>query len=258
MHAEAVATLGQVALQGGILLFCAFIQSTVGFAFSLFSNSLLLMAGLALPETVMLSLLGSAFQRLLMTSSLRQHVAWREILPLSAVSLLTLPLGVSLLWLCSKQSLAFAKICLGSLLLVVLLVQWFAKVPPRERVARGWGWLAAASSGVLGGFANIGGPPLVLWIHAHDWAAEKIRVSLPAMTMVLVPVQLVLMLGTFGTAVLPSARQALVVAPAIVVGTGVGLTVGKRLSQAQLRTVAFVLLLVTCLACILEPVLRGR
>ncbi|NLO74138.1 MAG: sulfite exporter TauE/SafE family protein [candidate division WS1 bacterium] len=256
IEAETLVRLAPWGVQAAILLFCAFIQSTVGFAFSLFSNALLLLSGLALPETVMLSMLGSAFQRLLMGSSLRQHVNWREILPLSAISAAGLPVGIWLLWLVSKQSLAFAKVAIGTLLLVVLLVQWVKKTPRRQIVARGWGVLAAACSGVLTGFANIGGPPLLLWTHAHDWPNEKTRVMVPMITLVLVPVQLALMLATFGFAVLPTAGQALMLAPAIFLGTAAGLTVGKRLSAPRLRNAAFSLLVVTCLVCMLDPLLR--
>lgn len=247
-------TLGQLALQAGILLFCAFIQSTVGFAFSLFSNSLLLLIGLALPQTVILSTLGSTLQRLLMTSSMRRHVDWRQTLPMSGVCLLTLPLGILVLKVFSEQSVGFAKVSLGLLILMILAVQKFANVRPREKLHRGWGALAAAASGILTGLANIGGPPLLLWVHAHKWTNEKTRVTVMAITTTLVPVQLVLMLRVFGGDVFPSMAQLMLLAPAIAIGTLAGMAAGKRLSRPRLRTVALTLLVVICALLILEPI----
>jgi uncharacterized membrane protein YfcA len=190
-----------------------------------------------------------------MTAHLRQHVPWRELLPLTGLALATLPLGARLLWLCSHQTQGFAKVGLGVLLLVVLLIQWLCRVPPRENVARGWGVLAGVTSGVLAGFANIGGPPLIMWIHAHTWPNEKTRTVIPAMSLVMAPVQIGVLLVTFGTRVLPSAGAALLLASAILVGTGLGLWAGRRLSPERLRTSAYGLLLLTCLACILSPLM---
>ncbi len=255
MDSETIATLGQWLLQGGILLFCAFVQSTVGFAFSLFSNALLLMAGLALPETVMLSTLGSTGQRLVMTSSMHRHVAWRETLPMSALCLVTLPVGVFILKLFSQQSVGVAKVGLGVLILLVLVVQRVWRVKPKQTLQRGWGVLAAAASGLLTGLANIGGPPLLLWVHSHDWTNEKTRVTVIAITTTLVPVQLALMLVTFGRDVLPSPLQALILAPAIVIGAFAGMAAGKRLSRPRLRAAAVILLAIISAVCILDPLL---
>lgn len=247
--------LEQLLIQGAILLFCAFVQSAVGFAFSLFSNALLLLAGLALPETVMLSTLGSVMQRLLMLARLHTHVPWRDTLPLSGICLLTLPLGVYALKLVSLQRIDIAKAGLGVLILLALSVQIFWKVRPRERLHAGWGALAAALSGLFTGLANIGGPPLLLWIHAHDWPNEKTRVTAMAVTTVLVPVQLVLMFYVFGRNVIPSLTQFMMLIPAITLGTFVGMSAGRRLSRPHLRMAALSLLAVICIVCILDPVL---
>ena len=138
----------------------------------------------------------------------------------------------------------------------MLLLQWLWRVKPRDVLARGWGFLAAACSGVLAGFANIGGPPLILWIHSQKWSNERNRVTIPAMSLPLVPFQFAMLLAAFGRSILPSAAQLMVLVPAVAAGSMVGLALGPRLSGPWLRTVAYVLLTITCLTCILGPVLR--
>ncbi len=251
MSAESLTPVAEIALQGAILLFCAFVQSAVGFAFSLFSTSLLLLAGLALPETVMLSTLASTLQRLLMTSRLWRHVDWRVTLPLSGVCLLTLPVGILLLRFCARQNIGQVKMGMGVLVLAVLAVQTVWRVRPRQALHRGWGALAAAASGVLTGLANIGGPPLLLWVHAHNWPNEKTRVTPMAITTILVPVQVTLILTTFGWQVFPSAAQAAALVPAVVIGTWIGMAAGGRLSKPRLRVIAFSLLALISLVSIL-------
>ncbi len=247
--------LSSLALQGGILLFCAFVQSAVGFAFSLFSNALLLLSGLALPETVLLSTLASTLQRLSMTFTLWRHVPWRTTLPLSGVCLLTLPLGILSLRYCAGLDVAWVKAGMGAVVLLLLLLQTAWKVRPRPSLHWGWGALAAAASGWLTGLANIGGPPLLLWIHAHDWPNERTRVTIMPITLLLVPFQLTLLLSHFGTDLLPGRAQVAVIAPAVLAGTALGLAAGRRLSRQRLRAVALGLLAVICLACILDPIL---
>lgn len=241
--------------QALILCFCAFVQSAVGFAFSLFSNTLLLFAGLALPEAVLLSTLGSTLQRALMIGSLWRHVAWRATLPLSAICASMLPVGILALRLCASLDIGRVKAGMGVLVLLTLAVQFAWQVHPRPRLHWAWGGLAAAGSGVLNGLANIGGPPLLLWVHAHDWPPERTRVTPMAITLLLVPFQLALMLSAFGRRVLPSAPQTAMLVPAILSGTVIGLAAGKRLSRARLRAVALGLLALIALAAIADPLL---
>jgi uncharacterized membrane protein YfcA len=237
-------------LMGCILLFCAFVQSAVGFAFSLFSNALLLLlGGFALPEVVMLSILGSTLQRLLMLSRMHPHVDWRQTLPMSGICLLALPVGIYMLKLFSRQSSGVVKFWLGIVILLILLVQKVWKVKPHQTLHRSWGVLAAAASGLLTGLANIGGPPLLLWVHAHDWSNGKMRVTLSAITTLMVPFQLVIMVATFSWGALPSVPQALMLVPAVGLGTALGMIAGERLSKQWLRHVAFGLLIVISIVC---------
>lgn len=257
IESETVATLGSFIAVFGIMLFCSFVQSAVGFAFSLFSNALLLLlTDIALPDVVMLSILASTLQRLMMTVRMRKHVDWHQTLPMSGISLLALPAGIYLLKLCSQQNVATIKVSVGVLILLILAIQTLWKIQPRQRLSSGWGVLAALVSGVMGGLANIGGPPLVLWVHAHDWPNEKTRVTLMAITTVLVPVQIVLMILIFKRNLIPSVWQIAVLLPSVFTGTVLGMAIGHRLSKSRLRIIALSLLTLISFICILEPMLK--
>lgn len=258
MSAEIFSPVVILLLQGAILFFCAFVQSAVGFAFSLFSNTLLLFVGLSLPEAVLLSTLGSTLQRTVMIGSLWRHVVWRDTLPLSGICALMLPVGIVALRLCAKLDMNHVKAGMGILVLLVLLVQAVWRIQPRPRLHWAWGGLAAIISGVLNGLANIGGPPLLLWVHAHDWPTEQTRVTPMAITLLLVPVQLALMFAVFGRTVLPSTAQTAMLIPTILAGTVVGLSAGKRLSRSRLRAVALTLLALIALTAICGPLFGGN
>ena len=230
-----------------ILFFCSALQSAVGFAFTLFGTPLLLMAGLPLPDVVMLALLASTLQKLLITSHLRGEFSFRALLPMVMVMIMALPLGIAVLKIIAGVDKHLVKQWTGVLILLVVLAQWLLHIPPREKVAAGWGFLAAFFSGFLSGLANIGGPPLVLWAHAHAWTNARIRVIIPAIALPTVPIQFVMMLYAFGLAPMPPLSSALVFIPVVVAGTWIGHKIGKRIKVDVLRVTANILLILTSL-----------
>lgn len=247
--------INEILLQAVILCFASFVQSAVGFAYSLFANSLLLLTGLSLPETVMITSLTSKLQSGLMLGSLWRHAAWRKTLPFSAVCLVILPAGIFLLRAWAALDLKLIKAGMGLLVLATLALQICWRVKPRPNLHWGWGALASASSGVLSGLANIGGPPLVLWVHAHDWPPERSRITVMAVTLPLAPFQLIMMFMVFGLEVMPSWVQLAVLSPAVILGVYLGLTAGKYLSRHRLRQIAYFLLAVIAVLAIAEPLL---
>ena len=93
----------------------------------------------------------------------------------------------------------------------------------------------------------MGGPPLVLWVMAHDWTTEKTRGFLFASFMCLVPVQLALLYLSFGQDSLRGALMGLALSPAVLAGSLAGLRVGGRFSKLLLRRLAFALLMAIAL-----------
>jgi len=241
---------------GAIFAFCAAVQSAVGFAFSLFSNTLFLLAGIPLPETILLSALGSALQRTVMTFNLWQHVEWRKVIPLRAVCAITLPIGIFTLRHFANLDTNIIKIAMGLLVLTILTIQIVWRVNPKPHLHWAWGVVAATTSGFLNGVSNNGGPPLILWVHAHDWPPGRSRVTTMAITMLLTPLQLALLFFAFGRGITPPMAQIYMLIPAILIGTAIGLNIGKHLSRSRLRLIALTLLAIISITAIAEPLLR--
>ena len=144
---------------GTILVLGSLLQGSVGFGFGLFAIPILVWAGVRLSEAVAIVSVSIFIQVLVATYQLRSEARWRQVLPATLIRYLTIPVGVALLLAIDALDRAQAKQILGALLLLVLLVQIFWKVEPREDLHPRWMVLAFSLSGVMHGMAAMGGPP---------------------------------------------------------------------------------------------------
>ncbi len=242
---------------GLIFFFASFLQSIVGFSFTLFSLPLLLFAGWPLPQAVAVSTIGSALQRVLFVAKLKDNIDWKPLIPMIAIGLIFLPLGIFILREVSFLRPQIVKQIIGLLIILVLFVQWFAKVEPKVSIPKIWGYISAACSGLLTGFANIGGPPIILWILAHRWHNEKMRVMTSSFTLFFVPFQILILPLIFGSSILTAFLYALLSLPIVYISTQMGLRVGAMLSIKHLRLGMQGLLLVIAIVSIVKPFLEG-
>jgi len=248
MDIERLIVIAMVYLLSGVL------QSTVGFGFSLLASPLLLFFHIPLAEAVALCIIGSTVQRALAVFKLRHHLELRTLAPMGLFIVIGLPLGILILRRLTFLPPDRIKQVIGLLILLVLIMQWGIKVKPREVVPRLWGLLAAFCSGILNGMANIGGPPLILWILAHNWSNQKMRVMPIALTLSMVPIQLFLMWKILDSAVMAAAfKQGLLACPAALFGSALGLFLGNRLSIQTIRVAVQCVLIVIALTAIFQP-----
>jgi uncharacterized membrane protein YfcA len=238
---------------GSVMIFGSIIQSSSGFGFGLFAVPLFLFMGFTLPETVIIVVIGSAVQKIAAVSYLWKAADWRGQAPYIAVGLVTLPLGVYCLYQVSFLSQPEVKQIIGVLILLLLLLQWKGLIKSRERVAPAWGYIAGFFSGFLNGLANIGGPPLVLWILAHRWSNEKMRVTPIAFSIVFVPFQILFMGLMFGSMLWPPLLKAVLLIPTVLLGSWIGLKIGEKISKEFLRVYMRLLLLFIALSAIVRP-----
>lgn len=101
----------------------------------------------------------------------------------------------------------------------------------------------------------MGGPPLVLWVMAHDWTAERTRAFLFASFMSLVPVQLALLYWTFGKDVVYGIAVGAALSPVVFLGSLFGLRVGALIPKPLLRRLAFFLLVAIALNAMFPQIL---
>ncbi len=244
-----IVRIGTVMILGGI------IQSSSGFGFGLFAIPLLLFFGFDLPATVTMVIIGSAIQKVTALKYLKDDLDWKEMRPFMLVGLLTLPLGVYTMFKISSMDQELVKQVIGGLIILLLALRKLGKIQPRETVPSFWGYIVGILSGFLNGFANIGGPPLVLWILAHKWSNRKMRGTALAFALIFVPFQIPLMLYTFGSSILDPIVKALLLSPAVLLGTWVGLKIGERISKQHLAVYMQALLAFIAISAIAKPFL---
>lgn len=239
---------------GSVLILGSIIQSSSGFGFGLFAVPLLLFLDFELPAAVMIVVIGSAIQKVYAIIALWRAVDWKEISPYMFVGLAALPAGVFSMYTISILSRDIVEQVIGFSVLLLLLLQWRRVIKTKERISRFWGYAAGFFSGFFNGLANIGGPPLVLWILAHRWSNEKMRATPIAFSLVFVPLQLVFMFFVFGARVFLSPMvKTLAAAPFVFLGTWLGLKIGGKISQEHLRLYMGLLLLSIALNLAIGP-----
>jgi len=239
-----------------ILFVSSVLQSAIGFGYGLLAIPLIVWMDVGLPSAIAIVAVTTSFQMAWGCWSLRADLAWGPAMPIIGFRLLGLPVGILLLRLLVDQvSSNQIKQFVGIMLLVAIVIQFAFRVTPRPRIPMGWTALAGVSSGVLNGLVNMGGPPLVLWLMAHDWSTRKSRSFIWLVTLIVTPIMLLMFAQQFGMPVVMSMLHALIFVPAVFAGTMAGLRVGHLMSRQKLRVASVVVLVIIAIASIVEPML---
>jgi uncharacterized membrane protein YfcA len=240
-------------LAASILFVASAVQSIIGFAFNLLAVPLLIWGGLDLAQAVALTSVPILVQVSIATWKLRAEVPWREVLPASAIRFVTLPVGISLLYLINSFDPGTVKQFVGAMLLLILAAQRWIHITPKERLHPAWDLLAFGLSGIMLGMLAMGGPPVVLWLMAHDWSALKTRAFMVALFLMAAPVQLGLLYWKLGDEVADFFLYGLLMTPLVIAGSLAGIRLGNRLDKERLRRLILFFLFLTGLASLLGP-----
>ena len=232
-------------------------QAIIGFGAGLFAIPILVWLDLELPQAIAVMVTASGSQVIWGAIRYRAHIQWRPVLPVALGRAACLPLGILLLGLVAGMGQETMKQTVGAGLLLVVGLQWVARVTPRQQLHWGWGGVVAVSSGFLGGVLGMGGPPLVLWTSAHNWTANQQRASLWAIFTIGLGPTLGLFYWKFGRDILQAMLLGLTCIPFMVAGSTLGFRVGGRLASAHLRQISLVVLFLLGLASIIAPMLEG-
>ncbi|KAF5434446.1 putative membrane protein YfcA [Candidatus Methanophagaceae archaeon] len=238
----------------GLVLFSGgFIQSSAGFGFGLFALPILLFLELPFPEAVMIIIIGSAFQKIIGIRYFRTAINWKEIRPLILAGLIALPAGIFFMRKVSGLNQHYIKLIIGILILIMLFLRWSRVSGKKGVVRKEWGFVTGFLSGLLNGFANIGGPPVVLWVLSHNWDNKKMRATIIAISMFFVPFQISIMLVLFGASVLNAMIYAFFLSPFVLSGSWAGLKAGDRISKNKLKVYMEFLLFIIAISSIIKP-----
>jgi uncharacterized membrane protein YfcA len=243
----------ELAKIGSVLLLGSIIQSSSGFGFGLFAIPILLFMGFDLPSTVTMVIIASAISKGTAFNYLKNDLKIRELGLLLTVSLLALPAGIYTMFKISSMDQSVIKQIIGTLIIILLVLRWKGGTKSRESVPRIWTVVAGLFCGFLNGFANIGGPPLVLWVLAHKWSNQKMRGTIIAISLAFVPLQIPLLLVAFGSTIINPMVKALVLSPTVLLGTWIGLTIGNKISRKHLTIYMQILLLIIAISSIAKP-----
>lgn len=93
----------------------------------------------------------------------------------------------------------------------------------------------------------------MLWVLAHNWSNLQIRALLAASYWTIVPIQIVLLLMTFGEPLAQFSFQALFFIPLVALGVLTGVWLGGFMNKAKLRRFVQVLLLLTAIWSLVAP-----
>jgi uncharacterized membrane protein YfcA len=236
-----------------ILLASSVLQGAVGFASGLFGIPLLMLTGIALPEAVAISLVASAVQNCTAAWQLRHeidyHATWRPML----IRFATLPLGALALWWLGRESKDAASQLVGLVILALLATQSLFSITPQPRLHPAWEWLTFSLAGFLLGLCGMGGPPMALWVLAHDWPMSRGRAFLYYLFVTGLPLQALFLWLFFGAEVLGAMLLGLAMVPVVLVGIYAGLAISKVVPDRLLRVVATTVLVLIAVSSIVLP-----
>ena len=245
----------QMLLAALILFGASLIQAMIGFAFNLIAIPLLIWSGFTLAESVAMTSIPIFVQLSLNCWKLRDHIAWRD-LPLPIViRFVTLPIGVALLYAINSMDTGTIKQLVGVILLGIIFVQLFVRFKPRENFHRFWDMLAFGISGVMLGMIGMGGPPVVVWLMAHNWEAKRTRAFVSFLFLVAAPVQIVLLYWKLGDQVGHAFGWGMMLLPVVIVASLIGIRIGNTFDRARLKKAVMFFLFLTAVVSIVSPYL---
>jgi len=219
-------------------------QSSVGFGFNLLAIPVLLRFGLELHEAIVVSIVAQVWQEAAGIYHTRRDIVWRPLIPVIAAVVVFLVVGVALQESLSGWDRTAIRRLVGLLILAGVLVQWLCRPAPRQRLHGVWGLLAGACAGVMSGLAGVPGPPVVMWIMAHDWSNARSRGSVWAIFIFLTPSLFVLLWVARGNEMLVVLLPAVAMIPIVQLGAMAGMRIGNAIPKPRLRQIAFALLLI--------------
>lgn len=220
-----------------LIVFCSIgIQAMIGFGNALIATPLLLSLEMPLTDIVVITTVTSAFQRLIFGYQMRQFAQIKKFTPVVIALFFGVPIGIYILGIVSEENQAEVKQVIGVLILLTVFIQLSVKIKPRKSINRIWGYLAGLFAGILNGFANIGGPPLIIWVYSHNWMKEQLRAAPLLLSIPMIPLQLGLLFYYFDIAI-EVFLFALLLFPVALFANQMGQIVGKKFNMMTLRKI---------------------
>lgn len=222
-----------------LLLFAlgaAFVQRTTGFGFGIFIMTMLPYLLPSYGEATALSGLLAMVTSSIIVYKNRQHIVWRNLLPILCVFLVFSVVAIEFLSIMRRDTL---HIILGITLIAASLYFWFfsdrIKVRPTIATQASLGTL----SGFMGGFFGMQGPPAVLYFLSVSDTKEK-YIALTQTYFLLGNLMMTCYRFHAGFISDTVLRSWMLAIPAVLLGTYIGNIVYKHLQMPLLRKIVYI------------------
>jgi uncharacterized protein len=249
-------TLQQFVLVSLILFASSVVQGAVGFAAGLFGIPLLMLTGIPLADAVAISFVAAAVQNCIPCWQLRREIDFRGALRPMLIRFATMPLGVIALGYLGQENNKIASQVVGVLVLLLIGLQLAARVQPQPKLHPAWEWLAFSLGGFLLGLCGMGGPPMALWVLAHDLTMNRARAFLYFIFVSGLPLWALLLWLRFGQQFVDATLLGAIGLPAVLVGLYAGLYLSRVIPDRALRGISIGVLVLIAVSAILTPYLR--
>jgi uncharacterized membrane protein YfcA len=217
----------------------ALVSGLAGFAFSAVAGTLLLRL-IEPAEAVSLLLVCSLAAQLQCLANLRDTIEWRRILPLVAAGLAGIPIGALILQILPAPLFAavFGIFLVGYS--AVLLVRPMTSIRRDGRIAA---LVIGFAGGLTGGAIAFPGALPTIWCTMQGLSKERQR-GLIQPFIVVMQIATIAYFSGIGIMTAETLLVSLVCAPAILIGTWLGLRLYRRFDDGEFRRLVLVMLLV--------------
>lgn len=157
----------------GVLFLGAFIRSALGFGDALLAMpALALVIGLRISTPLVQMISTTIAVAILLSDWKRVEVAttWHLIV----ATMIGIPVGIMLLRFAPET---YGQIILGVLLIAFAIYRLYTPALAQLR-SRRWAYLFGFAAGILGGWFNTNGPPIVAYGTMRRWSAERFRATM--------------------------------------------------------------------------------
>ncbi len=221
-----------------VVLLAAFVRGVAGFGLALILAPILVHL-LNPADAVAINLFLGLLSNMLVLSYSFRKVNLKSILPMVISCFFGIPIGT---WIITVASPSILKILIGgvTVLFAIPLVLGFSKTLKREKL---FGSISGFLSGILASSTSLGGPPVVIFMHSRNWKKETIHPSL-ATYFSFLNISALAALAVSGLLKTPTVINAVSLAPALLLGTGFGILVFRKMNTRYFRW--FSLAIVIC------------
>jgi len=214
--------------------------------------------GMPLANAIAIVMSASFIQSAWASYHLRSDIKLPVTLPFVIIRNLVMPIGVLILRYINKLDQSTTAQLIGIVLLIIVVILWMWKVQPVDHIHVGWGIGTSLSSGLMAGMFGMGGPPLVLWVMAHNWTNRQTRAFLLFNVMATSPLQLGVLWLMIGSSIGNAILWGLAFSPVVLIGAQIGLWCGQAISRTWLQKVAYSLLVLLACCSILVPLVKDH